>query len=205
MNTTQQRMERVARDHLRRLCLSALYIDRPAKMHESVLVAILRDVYPATTKHGLRRELDYLQAKGWVKVEVRKLDDAWFAALTVAGIDQVEQGDQAEQDAPAPTPAPRRRSGGWGCNCRTPETIDAPALPLPAALRLIHEWADAAGVHATFLDRADLEVEMEALAWPDAGKRAHLRCAAQLLQRCVSASGKQPAELFADLDREDAQ
>lgn len=71
------------------------------------------------------------------------------------------------------------------------------ALPIPEALRLVAQWAEDAGMHATWL--ADANLVAQALTIENATERALLRCALQLLQACAVASGKDAAQLIADL------
>ncbi|HNU11739.1 MAG TPA: hypothetical protein PKJ45_10335 [Rubrivivax sp.] len=75
----------------------------------------------------------------------------------------------------------------------------APSVPLHELVMLVRAWGLDAGLAAEWLHSEDAMVS--ALIDPDAGKRAHWRCAMQLARACEQVSGKAISELLAELDR----
>lgn len=72
------------------------------------------------------------------------------------------------------------------------------SVPLHQLVMLVRAWGFDAGLAAEWLHHDDATVS--ALIDPDAGRRAHWRCALQLARACEQASGRSIADLLADLD-----
>lgn len=79
-----------------------------------------------------------------------------------------------------------------------PALFRPPSVPLHQLVMLVRAFANDAGLAAEWIHSEDAMVS--ALIDPDAGKRAHWRCAMQLARACEQASGRTIAELLADLD-----
>lgn len=73
-----------------------------------------------------------------------------------------------------------------------------PAVPLRELVMLVRAWGLDAGLAAEWLDSIDAQCGI--LIEPDAGKRAHWRCALQLARLCEQVSGRPIAALLSDLD-----
>ena len=80
-------LERAKREQVRWRLLALLDAGRPIGVAETLLLgAIIEAMLPATPME-IRRELDYLEEKGLVRVA---RGDVWTAELTADGIDVVE-------------------------------------------------------------------------------------------------------------------
>ncbi len=82
-------LEKQRREQLRWLMLSALDAARPLGANEHLILSVVRELIADLTPRELRRELDYLEERGLVKL-ARKDTPAWHAELTRDGIDVVE-------------------------------------------------------------------------------------------------------------------
>lgn len=77
------------REFGRWVLLLALNNASPIGAWEEVLLSTMQGMYPDTTKHEVRRELDYLAERALVHVR-KEPSGRWFAKLTRAGTDVVE-------------------------------------------------------------------------------------------------------------------
>ena len=77
------------RETMRWLLLIATNISRPQGINTGALTAIIQATYPDATHLEVRRELDYLEERGLVKIAKDPLDN-WFVELDRYGVDVVE-------------------------------------------------------------------------------------------------------------------
>lgn len=77
------------REQLRWLILETLNAARPVGANEGLILQIVNAVQNDVTALELRRELDYLEARGLVEVN-GKHTPMWHAELTRNGVDVVE-------------------------------------------------------------------------------------------------------------------
>lgn len=82
-------MLKIRREAIRWHLLAAINISRPQGMYTGGLLPIIQSVYPDSTEHELKRELDYLEERGLVKIE-RDPMERWKVDLTRWGVDVVE-------------------------------------------------------------------------------------------------------------------
>lgn len=82
-------IEKQRREQLRWLMLSALDAARPLGANEHLVLSVVRELIQDLTPRELRRELDYLEERGLVKL-AQKDTPAWHAELTRDGIDVTE-------------------------------------------------------------------------------------------------------------------
>lgn len=82
-------LEKQRREQLRWLMLSALDAARPLGANEHLILSVVRELIADLTPRELRREFDYLEERGLVKL-AHKDTPAWHAELTRDGIDVVE-------------------------------------------------------------------------------------------------------------------
>jgi len=82
-------MLKIRREAIRWHLLAAINISRPQGMYTPALLPIIQSVYPDSTEHELRRELDYLEERELVKIHRDQLD-RWMVELTRWGVDVVE-------------------------------------------------------------------------------------------------------------------
>lgn len=87
MNTTA--MNKIRREAIRWHLLAAINVSRPQGMYTGALLPIIQSVYPDTTEHEIRRELDYLEERELVKIHRDPLD-RWMVELSRCGVDVVE-------------------------------------------------------------------------------------------------------------------
>ncbi len=84
-------MERNQREEARWRILKVLDIGRPSPVAETLIWRHLTgDLKLPITPHGVRRELDYLEERGLVKIAGRGDSPLWLAEMTRDGIDVVE-------------------------------------------------------------------------------------------------------------------
>ena len=82
-------LERARRETMRWYILVALNAGRPNPVAEGIALTTLQAIPIQCTLIELRRELDYLEARGLV--ELHRMDIApWSAEVTRAGVDVVE-------------------------------------------------------------------------------------------------------------------
>lgn len=82
-------LEKQRREQLRWLILATLDAARPIGANEHLVLSTVREVLSDVTPRALRRELDYLEERGLVKL-AHKDTPTWHAELTRDGIDIVE-------------------------------------------------------------------------------------------------------------------
>lgn len=80
---------KIRREAMRWHLLSAINLARPQGMYTEGLLPIIQSVYPDSTHHEIRRELDYLEERELVKITRDPLD-RWMVELTRWGVDVVE-------------------------------------------------------------------------------------------------------------------
>lgn len=90
------------REAIRWHLLSAANVMRPQGINTIALLPIVQPAYPDATHHEVRKELDYLEARGLVTIE-RDPMDRWFVGLTHTGIDFVEYTIDAQPGVARPT------------------------------------------------------------------------------------------------------
>ncbi len=82
-------MEKARREHVRWIILSALNHGRPYPVAEPLILITIQSEPTQCTALDLRRELDYLEERGLLKLT--RLEGApWTAELTRHGVDVVE-------------------------------------------------------------------------------------------------------------------
>lgn len=81
--------EKQRREFIRWVLMLALNNARPIGAWEEVLISIVQGIYADVTRTELRRELDYLEERGLVKLQ-KKPDGRWSGELTRDGVDVVE-------------------------------------------------------------------------------------------------------------------
>lgn len=79
---------KVRREQMRWLCLLCLDGARPEATTDEALLALIRSVHLDSSSSELRREIDYLEMHGLLRIEKRS--DFWHLKLTWQGIDVVE-------------------------------------------------------------------------------------------------------------------
>lgn len=82
-------LEKQKREQLRWLILETLNAARPVGANEGLILQIVNAVQNDVTALELRRELDYLEARGLTEVG-GKNTPMWHAELTRNGVDVVE-------------------------------------------------------------------------------------------------------------------
>lgn len=80
---------KIRRESMRWMILESIYENRPVGMHTEALLPIIRSVYRDTTHLEIRQELDYLQERELVAIEIDPMDN-WFVNLNRYGTDIVE-------------------------------------------------------------------------------------------------------------------
>lgn len=86
---TPNNIARARRGAIRWHLLSAVNVSRPMGIYTEALLSIIQSVYPDCTHQELRKELDYLEERGLVKIK-RDPMDRWFVDLTRGGVDVAE-------------------------------------------------------------------------------------------------------------------
>ena len=82
-------LAKIRREDIRWHLLRAADISRPQGIYTETMLAVVRAVYGDATELEVKRQLDYLEERGLVKIE-RDGMDRWFVELTRYGIDLVE-------------------------------------------------------------------------------------------------------------------
>lgn len=82
-------LEKQKREQVRWLILDTLNAARPLGANEHLLLSTIREVIADVTPRDLRRELDYLEERGLVRLRNHDVP-AWQAELTRDGIDVAE-------------------------------------------------------------------------------------------------------------------
>jgi hypothetical protein len=82
-------IEKQRREQLRWLIMTALDAARPIGANEQLILSVVRELIADLTPRELRRELDYLEERGLIKL-AHKDSPTWLAELTRDGIDVVE-------------------------------------------------------------------------------------------------------------------
>jgi predicted component of type VI protein secretion system len=95
---------RVRRESIRWFLLVAANVSRPQGVYVEGMLPVVRAVYADATENEVKRELDYLEDRGLVKIQ-RDGMDRWFVDLTRHGIDLVEYTTQVEPGIARPQPA----------------------------------------------------------------------------------------------------
>jgi hypothetical protein len=83
-------IDKAQREEARWRILRALDAGRPHPVSETIILRALQDISLPITPHGLRRELDYLEARELIEIAGRDQEPVWLAALTRIGVDVVE-------------------------------------------------------------------------------------------------------------------
>jgi Fe2+ or Zn2+ uptake regulation protein len=95
-------LEQKQREEARWRILRVLDAGRPIAVSENIILRVLNDVKLPIGPAAVRRELDYLRARGLAEIEDGE-EETWFARLTASGVDIVEY------NAPAPVGIARPR------------------------------------------------------------------------------------------------
>ena len=82
-------LEKAQREEARWRILKVLDAGRPYQVAETIVWRTLHDVRLPITPNGLRKELDYLEERGLVRIDGRD-GPTWMAELTREGVDVVE-------------------------------------------------------------------------------------------------------------------
>ena len=82
-------LQKIRREAIRWHLLAAINVSRPQGMYTGGLLPIIQSVYPESTEHELKRELDYLEERELVKIH-RDPMERWMVELTRWGVDVVE-------------------------------------------------------------------------------------------------------------------
>lgn len=82
-------LEKQKREQLRWQILATLNAGRPYPVNEQLMLSVVNDIKIQTTPLELRRQLDYLEERGLVKLHDRE-SAMWSSELTRDGIDVVE-------------------------------------------------------------------------------------------------------------------
>jgi hypothetical protein len=81
--------EKQRREFMRWVLLISFYNSIPLGAWEEVLISIVQGIYADVTRIEMRRQLDYLDERGLVKLR-KTPDGRWFGELTRGGVDIVE-------------------------------------------------------------------------------------------------------------------
>lgn len=81
--------EKQKREQTRWLILATLNAARPIGANEHLILQTIADVPLPVSQRELRRELDYLEERGLLKIK-NQHTGAWLAELTRDGVDVVE-------------------------------------------------------------------------------------------------------------------
>ncbi len=95
-------LEKQKREQLRWLILITLNAARPIGANEQLILQTVQGVPLAVTQLELRREIDYLEERGLVKVRNQHTGN-WFAELTRDGVDVVEYTVECDPGVARPT------------------------------------------------------------------------------------------------------
>lgn len=82
-------LERARKENLRWLILAALNAARPVGASEAIVLTAVRGVITDVTQLMLRREMDYLEHRGLIRISGRDTP-CWHGELTREGVDVVE-------------------------------------------------------------------------------------------------------------------
>jgi hypothetical protein len=82
-------LEKHQREYLRWFALMTMNIGRPEGVAEHLILTAAQAVPLPATSLALRRELDYLEERGLIKIS-NKQNGMWLCTLTRDGIDVVE-------------------------------------------------------------------------------------------------------------------
>ena len=77
------------REAIRWHSLSVVNLSRPLGIYTAALLPVILSVYPDATHQGIRKELDYREAREMCVIALDPMD-RWFVDLTRTGIDFVE-------------------------------------------------------------------------------------------------------------------
>lgn len=81
-------IQKARREHIRWSSLCWLDAQRPNKMTDLALLALIQTIYPEATIHELQRELDYLADQNLLSIASK--GGRWHLKLTYQGVDVVE-------------------------------------------------------------------------------------------------------------------
>lgn len=95
-------MLKIRREALRWHLLATANVARPSGMYTEALLSVMQSVYPDATHMEVRRELDYLEERGLVRIQ-RDPMDRWMVELTRHGVDVVEYAVAVEPGISRPT------------------------------------------------------------------------------------------------------
>lgn len=95
-------LAKIRREDMRWHLLSAINLSRPVGIYTVPLLSVMKTVYADCTHQEVRVNLDYLEARGLVRIE-RDPSDRWTVSLTRHGIDFVEYAIAAQPGISRPT------------------------------------------------------------------------------------------------------
>jgi hypothetical protein len=81
--------DKVRREAVRWHLMQIANVSRPQGMYTGAMLPILQSVYPDASELEVRRQLDYLQERDVVKIDIDPMG-RWFVTLTRWGVDIVE-------------------------------------------------------------------------------------------------------------------
>lgn len=82
-------LDQIQREEVRWRILKVLDAGRPQPVAETLVLRTLDDIKLPVTPSSLRRELDYLEERGLIRITGRE-GPTWLAELTRQGVDVVE-------------------------------------------------------------------------------------------------------------------
>jgi hypothetical protein len=83
-------LRRIIREEMRGKILQALYLGQPFGLNETVIQAVMNDIFTVATEMEVRKEMDYLEKRGLIEIGDRHRP-TWFAKLTRDGVDVFER------------------------------------------------------------------------------------------------------------------
>jgi len=85
----QAQIDKARREAVRWFLMVTANVSRPHGMYTEAMLGVIQGTYPDATHHEIRRELDYLEERGLVKIKRDSLD-RWAVELSRHGVDIVE-------------------------------------------------------------------------------------------------------------------
>jgi hypothetical protein len=81
--------------------MNALDKARPIGAMDTLLLDVMREIYPDATPNELHQQMDYLEDLGMIDV-VKQPDGHWHGCLTAKGVDVVEYTSDCPQGIARP-------------------------------------------------------------------------------------------------------
>ncbi|MBN1830279.1 MAG: hypothetical protein JW884_14195 [Deltaproteobacteria bacterium] len=83
-------IEKAKRSQMRWLILETLNAARPIGASDRTILTAIQGIIADATLLEIRREMDYLEDRGLIKIEGREIQPNWHAELTHHGVDVAE-------------------------------------------------------------------------------------------------------------------